>query len=73
MLNLASLLIGILALPWVLLASIPFIGALNWLILPWGVLGLILGALSSRTSGRNLNLVVLGVATVRLMLGGGVF
>lgn len=73
MLNLASLLIGILALPWLLLGSIPFVGALNWLILPWGVLGLILGVLSSRTSGRNLNLVVLGVATVRLMLGGGVF
>jgi hypothetical protein len=73
MLNLASLLIGVLALPWVLLASIPFIGALNWLILPWGVLGLMLGVLSSRTSGRNLNLVVLVVASLRLMLGGGVF
>lgn len=73
MFNLASLLIGILALPWLLLGSVPFVGALNWLILPWGVLGLILGVLSSRTSGRNLNLVVLGVATVRLMLGGGVF
>lgn len=73
MLNLASLLIGILALPWVLLASIPFVGALNWLVLPWGILGLVIGVLSSRTSGRNLNLVVLGVATLRLMLGGGVF
>jgi hypothetical protein len=73
MLNLASLLIGVLALPWVLLASIPFVGALNWLILPWGVLGLMLGVLSSRTSGRNLNLVVLVVASLRLMLGGGVF
>ena len=73
MLNLASLLIGLLALPWVLLAAIPFIGALNWLVLPWGILGLVLGVLSSRTSGRNLNLVVLGVATLRLMLGGGVF
>jgi hypothetical protein len=73
MLNLASLLIGLLALPWVLLAAIPFIGALNWLVLPWGILGLVIGVLSSRTSGRNLNLVVLGVATVRLMLGGGVF
>jgi hypothetical protein len=73
MLNLASLLIGVLALPWVLLASIPFVGALNWLILPWGVLGLMLGALSSRTSGRNLNLIVLVVASLRLMLGGGVF
>jgi hypothetical protein len=72
MFNLASLLIGILALPWLLLGSIPFVGALNWLILPWGVLGLILGVLSSRTSGRNLNLVVLGIAAVRLMLGGGV-
>lgn len=73
MLNLISLLIGLLAIPWVVLASLPFIGALNWLVLPWALLGLFFGALSSRTAGRNLNLIVLAVAVIRLSLGGGIF
>ena len=73
MFNLISLLIGVLAIPWVLLASLPLIGALNWLVIPWGLVGLFFGVLSRGTTGRNLNLVVLLVATLRLMLGGGVF
>ena len=72
MFNIASLVIGVLALPWILLGSVPFLGAVNWLVLPWGVLGLVLGQLSSRTSGRNLNLVVLLIAVLRLWIGGGV-
>ena len=71
MLNILSLLIGLLAIPWVLLASLPFIGAVNWLVIPWALLGLFLGAVSSRNSGRNLNLIVLLVAVVRLWIGGG--
>lgn len=73
MLNIASLLIGLLAIPWVLLAVLPLVGALNWLIIPWALLGLFLGALSRGTAGRNLNLVVLLVAIVRLWIGGGLF
>lgn len=72
MLNILSILVGLGALLWALVAFLPFIGALNWLVLPWAILGLALGVLSSRTSGRNLNLVVIAVATIRLMLGGGI-
>lgn len=71
MLNALSVLIGLLAIPWVLLAALPLIGALNWLVIPWGLLGLFLGTLSRGTAGRNLNLVVLLVAIVRLWIGGG--
>jgi len=73
MLNIVSLLIGLLAIPWVLLAVLPLIGALNWLVIPWALIGLFLGALSRSTSGRNLNLIVLLVAVVRLWIGGGLF
>lgn len=73
MLNIVSLLIGVLAIPWVLVAVLPLVGALNWLVIPWALLGLFFGALSSRTSGRNLNLIVLLVAVVRLWIGGGLF
>ena len=71
MLNIVSLLIGLLAIPWVLLATLPFIGAVNWLVIPWALLGLGIGALSSGNAGRNLNLIVLLVAILRLWIGGG--
>jgi len=73
MLNLVSLAIGAVSIIPVLFALLPFLGWANWLILPLPVLGLILGALSSGTAGRNLNIVILIVAIGRLMLGGGLF
>ena len=40
----------------------------------WAVtVGLIVGMLSSGNTGRNLNLVILVIAVVRLSLGGGIF
>jgi hypothetical protein len=36
------------------------------------VVGLVLGLISRETSGRNVNLVVLALAIVRLALGGGI-
>ena len=73
MLNLLSLAIGAISIVPVLFALLPLLGWANWFILPLPVVGLIIGALSSRTSGRNLNLVVLAIAIGRLMLGGGIF
>lgn len=72
MLNILSIIIGLFALLWALIAFLPLIGALNWIVIPIAVLGLAVGVLSRRTSGRNLNLVVIVVATLRLMLGGGI-
>lgn len=71
MLNLLSILIGLFALLWALIAFLPLIGALNWLVIPVAIVGLALGVLSRGTAGRNLNLLVVIVATARLMLGGG--
>jgi len=73
MLNLLSLAIGAVAILPVLFALLPLLGWANWFILPLPVIGLIIGTLSRGTAGRNLNLVVLCVAIVRLMLGGGLF
>ena len=73
MLNLVSLLIGITAVVPVLFALLPLLGWANWFILPLPVLGLILGSLAHGKAGRNLNLVVLVVAVLRLMLGHGIF
>lgn len=72
MLNLLSILVGLVTLAFGLVAFIPFLGALNWLVLPIGIVGLALGALSSSNSGRNFNLVLVIVFGLRLMLGGGI-
>ncbi len=73
MLNLISLLIGLVAIVPLLFALLPFLGWANWILLPLPVIGLIIGSLSRGDAGRNLNLVVLLVAIVRLWLGHGFF
>ena len=72
MLNLLSILFGLVSLVIVIPATIPFLGWANWLALPLIVVGIVIGQLSSSNSGRNFNLVVLLIAAVRLTLGGGV-
>ena len=71
MLNLFSLLIGAVALLLALPAFVPFLGWLNWLVIPVAVVGLALGVLSSGNAGRNLNILVIVIGIGRLMLGGG--
>jgi hypothetical protein len=73
MLNLLSILFGIVSLVIVIPATIPFLGWANWFALPLIVIGVVLGQISSSNSGRNFNLIVLLIAAVRLMLGGGIF
>jgi hypothetical protein len=71
--NLISTLIGIVALIGALVGLIPLLGWLNWLVIPVGTIGLVLGLLSDKTTGRNINLVVLAIAAFRLFMGGGFF
>ncbi len=73
MLNIVSILIGLVALIGGVIAFIPLLGWLYWLVIPIALVGLGLGALSSYNAGRNLNLVVVLVGIVRLMIGHGIF
>lgn len=73
MLNLISILIGIVSLVIVIPSQLPLLGWGNWIALPVIAVGIVLGALSSKNSGRNFCLIVLLIAAVRLMLGGGIF
>jgi len=70
--NILSAIIGIGALLIALVGFIPFLGWLNWFAIPVAVVGLVLGLLSRETGGRNINLVVLALAVIRLALGGGI-
>jgi hypothetical protein len=71
MFNIASLIIGFVALILAVIAFIPLLGWANWLIIPLAVIGAGVGMVSRSTSGRNLNLFVVVIGVVRLMLGGG--
>lgn len=73
MLNALSIVTGLISLLIVVPSQIPLLGWGNWLALPVVVIGVVLGALSSKTTGRNFCLVILLVCAVRLMLGGGIF
>lgn len=73
MLNMLAYLVGLVSLVIVIPAQIPLLGWANWLALPLIVIGVIIGALSSKDGGRNFCLVVLLIAAVRLSLGGGIF
>jgi len=72
MFNLASLIIGIVALILAIVAFIPLLGWANWFIIPLAIIGAVVGMISRSTGGRNLNLFVILVGIVRLMLGGGI-
>lgn len=72
MLNLASLIIGVIALLLAVVAFLPLLGWANWLIIPFALIGAAVGMASSSNSGRNLNLFVVVVGVLRLMLGGGI-
>lgn len=70
--NVLSVLFGVVGLIIALVGIFPLIGILNWLAIPFAVIGLVLSFFTDRRSGRNLNVVVLILAIVRLFLGGGV-
>jgi len=78
-----SLIWGILALLGMLVGFMPFFGALNWLLIPFAVIGAILSAIAAGTApagvskGKSLaGLMCCGIAAIfgliRLVVGFGV-
>lgn len=72
MLNLVSIVIGLVSLVFVVIAFVPLLGWANWLVIPLAIIGAAIGMMSSGTAGRNLNILVIIVGSLRLMLGGGI-
>jgi hypothetical protein len=73
MLNIVSLIIGAVALVCAVVAFVPLLGWLNWLIvIPLALIGAGVGVVSKSNGGRNLNLFVIVVGVFRLILGGGI-
>jgi uncharacterized membrane protein YjjP (DUF1212 family) len=71
MFNLVSLIIGVVALIFAVIAFIPLLGIGEWLVLLLAIIGAGIGMMSRSTVGRNLNLFVILVAIFRLILGHG--
>lgn len=71
MLNIVSVLIGLVALVLGIVPFLPFLAWGYWFVIPIAVVGAAIGALSSRNGGRNLNLILILIFGLRLMLGGG--
>ena len=72
MLNIVSLIIGLVAMVLAVVAFVPLLGIFNWLIVGLAIIGAGIGAMSRSKVGRNLNLVVILVCVLRLWLGGGI-
>lgn len=81
--GLISVLWGIFAMLWMMLALVPLLGWGNWFVIPFAAIGAIIAALGivfNAPGGRGraktglvLNGLVIVVAVVRLHLGGGIF
>ena len=79
--GLVSLIWGIAMALWMLLALIPLLGIMNWLVIPFAAIGALIAAIGVATTRREnrgrakagllLNVAVMVVAAIRLSLGGG--
>ncbi len=68
--------VGIICLPLVGIAFLPLLGWANWIIIPFAVLGLVLGILGIRSTPGIIAISLCSAAIVigifRLTLGGGI-
>ncbi len=80
--GLISLLWGLVAMVWMVVAFIPLLGWGNWFLIPFAAVGAIIGAIGiamTRPENRGraktglvLNAIVIVVGIARLSLGGGI-
>jgi len=78
-----SVIWGIVSLLGMFLAFLPFLGILNWFVVPFAAIGVVLGylakspdGLEKKSAGRLgfiCSLVALCLSLFRLFLGGGIF
>ena len=80
--GLISVVWGIVALLWMLLAFIPLLGWGNWFMIPFAAIGAIIGAVGYALTSREnrgrakagiiLNVAAALIGAIRLSLGGGI-
>lgn len=70
--NLVSIILGLISFVMAIVGCIPFLGWFNWITLFIAGLGIILGSFSKNKVGRNICIVVFIIALFRLHMGGGI-
>ncbi len=70
--NILSIILGLVSSVVMLVGLIPLLGWINWLMLPFAVIGMIIGVFGERKTGLILNIIVAAVGFLRLILGGGI-
>ena len=80
--QIVSLVWGILSIIGMLIALTPCLGALNWLVIPFATIGVVLGAVALAMFGKpskgmsiaglSCSIVAVVLSLIRLVLGGGV-
>jgi len=81
--QIASLIFGILSLVGMLIAFIPCLGSLNWINIPFAIVGLVISAISysnapvGESKGSEMaGIIMCGIAIIfgmfRLVIGGGI-
>lgn len=73
MLNIVSIIIGLVSAVLVAVAFIPLLGWFNWFVIPLAIVGAAIGAISRGRAGQSINIFVIVVGIIRLMMGGGIF
>jgi hypothetical protein len=68
--NIISILIAILVLITGLVAFIPLLGWLYWIVIPIAVIGAVIGALSRHRTGLVLNILLIIIFGIRWWMGG---
>ncbi|HEX7754689.1 MAG TPA: hypothetical protein VF421_05070 [Niabella sp.] len=72
MMKLIGILFAFVASVLAVIAFIPLLGWLYWLVIPFGILALIFSAIGNSSAGKTLSIIVILVGIFRLMIGGGI-
>lgn len=68
MMNFVSMTIAIAALAQLWRPFLPFTAWASWMVIPLAMMGLGIGGLSEKSLGRDLNILVLAIASILLLL-----
>jgi hypothetical protein len=78
-LGVAALVFGILSIVWMFIAFVPCLGWLNWINIPFAIVGLIVSIIArvqgdtKGIAGIVLCAIAIAFGGIRLFLGGGIF
>lgn len=72
MLRIIGSLFGIISLILMLVAFVPLLGWLNWFVIPFAVIGLIISSIGHSSGGKTMNGIAIIAGLIRLVWGGGI-